>query len=252
METAIAIAPGSACAKAMRAATPRRRPSNAEFKTKVEERQAFDAQGFLDSARVAKRVVRYGEKEIVFSQGDPATSVLYIQNGGVKLTVVNEAGREAVVAMLGPGEFFGEGCLAGQPHRMTTAATITPSTILVIGKPEMIRLLREERALSDNFIKYVLSRHIRVEQDLIDQLFNPIEKRLARALLLLAHHGEVGQPQRSLSELSQEMLAEMIGTTRPRVNVFMNKFRKLGFIDYGSTPKGLEIHESLLNFVLQN
>jgi CRP/FNR family transcriptional regulator, cyclic AMP receptor protein len=165
------------------------------------------------------------------------------------VTVVNEAGKEAVVAMLGPGEFFGEGCLAGQPQRMATAATITPSTILVIEKPEMIRLLRAERALSDSFIKHVLSRGIQVEQDLIDQLFNSSEKRLARALLLLAHYGEQGQPQRVLSKVSQETLAEMIGTTRSRVNLFMNKFRKLGFIEYRDR---IHINDSLLNIVLHD
>ena len=191
----------------------------------------------------------YGEKEIVFSQGDPATSVLYIQSGGVKLTVVNEAGREAVVAMLGPGEFFGEGCLAGQPQRMATAASTTPCAILAIEKPEMIRLLCAERGLSDTFIRHVLSRSIRVEQDLIDQLSNSSEKRLARALLLLAHYGEQGQPQRVLPKVSQETLAEMIGTTRSRVNFFMNKFRKLGFIEYKDR---IHINDSLLNIVLHD
>jgi CRP/FNR family transcriptional regulator, cyclic AMP receptor protein len=249
METAIAIDPRSAGAKAMQAATPRRRPSHAGFKTKVEERQAFDGQGFLDSARVATKVVQYDEKEIVCSQGDPATSVLYIQNGGLKLTVVNEAGKEAVVAILGPGEFFGEACLAGQPQRLITATTITRSTILVIEKLEMIRLLHAERAFCDRFIKRVLSRTIRVEQDLIDQLFNSSEKRLARALLLLARYGEKGQRQRLLPKVSQETLAEMIGTTRSRVNFFMNKFRKLGFIEYND---GIHINDSLLNIVLHD
>jgi CRP/FNR family transcriptional regulator, cyclic AMP receptor protein len=171
METAMAVGPRSAGFETA-LATPRFRPSSAGFTPKLETKRPFDTQAFLNSAGVARKVVEYKNKETVFTQGDAATSVLYIQKGSVKLTVVNEAGEEAVVAMLGPGEFFGEGCLAGQPQRMATAASTTPSTILVIEKPEMIRLLRTERALSDRFIKHMLSRSIRVEQDLIDQLFH--------------------------------------------------------------------------------
>jgi CRP-like cAMP-binding protein len=249
METAIAVGPKPAGVETTLAAMPRSRPSNAGFKPKLEAKRPFDAQAFLNSAGVSRKVVEYRNKETVFAQGDAATSVLYIQKGSVKLTVVNEAGKEAVVAMLGPGEFFGEGCLAGQPQRMATAASTTPCTILVIEKPEMIRLLRAERALSDRFIKHMLSRSIRVEQDLIDQLFNSSEKRLARALLLLAHHGEQGQPQRVLPKVSQETLGEIIGTTRSRVNFFMNKFRKLGFIE---RKDGIHINDSLLNIVLHD
>jgi CRP/FNR family cyclic AMP-dependent transcriptional regulator len=156
------------------------------------------------------------------------------------------------VTMLGPGDFLGEGCLAGQPQRGNTATTITPARILVLEKPEMIRVLHAERTLSDQFIKHLLSRHIRVEEDLIAQLFNHSEKRLARALLLLARYGSQGQPQRAIPKVSQETLAEMIGTTRSRVNLFMNKFRKLGFIEYGGSPPWLQINTSLLNVVLQD
>jgi CRP/FNR family cyclic AMP-dependent transcriptional regulator len=252
MESSIAADPRSAGMKAMQAAAPRPWPSNTRFKAKLEEKQAFDAKAFLDSAGAARKVVEYGSKETVFTQGDPATSVLYIQKGGVKLAVVNEVGHEAVVAILGPGEFFGEGCLAGQPQRVNTAATITPSTILVIEKPEMIRLLHAEQALSDRFIKHVLSRNIRVEEDLIDQLFNSSEKRLARILLLLARYGKQDKPEKMVPEISQEILAEMVGTTRSRVNFFMNKFRKRGFIKYDNRMRGLQINKSLLGVVLQN
>ena len=174
---------------------------------------------------------------------------MYIQNGGVKLSVVNEVGKEAVVAILGTSDFFGEGCLAGQDIRMGTATAITPTAILVIEKNEMIRVLHTEHALSDRFMSHMLSRNIRIEEDLIDQLFNSSEKRLARTLLLLARYGKESQPQKMLPQISQEMLAEMIGTTRSRVNFFMNKFRKLGFIQYNG---GLQVHNSLLSVVLHD
>jgi CRP/FNR family transcriptional regulator, cyclic AMP receptor protein len=251
MGISIAVDLKSVGVKAMQAAAPRPWPSNTRFKTILEEKQTFDAQAFVDSAGLARKVVEYGSKETVFTQGDPATSVLYIQKGGVKLAVVNEAGREAVVAILGPGDFFGEGCLAGQPQRVGTAATITPSTILVIEKLEMIRLLYGEQAFSDRFIKHVLSKNIRIEEDLVDQLFNSAEKRLARTLLLLAGYDKQKKPERMIPGISQEILAEMIGTTRARVSFFMNKFRKLGFIDYGGRPPWLQINESFLS-VLQN
>jgi len=238
--------------KATRAAVPRSWPSNATSRTKVEHNQVFDAQAFLDSAGVARKVVEYGSKLAVFTQGDPATSVLYIQKGGVKVTVVNEAGKEAVVAILGPGDFLGEGCLAGQPLRVNTATTITSSTILVIQKQEMIRVLHAERTLSERFIKHMLSRNIQVEEDLIDQLFNSSEKRLARTLLLLAHYGKQDKPEKMVPDVSQEMLAEMIGTTRSRVNFFMNKFRKRGFIEYGGKLQGLRINKALLDVVLHD
>jgi CRP/FNR family transcriptional regulator, cyclic AMP receptor protein len=214
---------------------------------KSKKKDAFDAQAFLDSAGVARKVNAFKKAELVYSQGDAAQSVMYIQEGGVKLTVVNELGKEAVVAILGPGDFFGEGCLAGQSVRIGTATAITPCTVLVIEKGEMFKVLHEQHALSDRFIKFMLARNIRIEEDLVDQLFNSSEKRLARTLLLLARYGQEDQPHGILPKMSQETLAEMIGTTRPRVNFFMNKFRKLGFIKYNG---GLQINTSLLSVVL--
>jgi CRP-like cAMP-binding protein len=172
---------------------------------------------------------------------------MYIQARGVKLTVVNEVGKEAVVAILGPGDFFGEGGMAGQPVRMGTATAVIPTSLLVIEKKEMIRVLHAEHAFSDRFVSYMLSRNIRIEADLVDQLFNSSEKRLARTLLLLARYGKEDQPEGMIPKVSQETLAEMIGTTRSRVNFFMNKFRKLGFIHYNG---GLQVHKSLLSVVL--
>jgi CRP/FNR family transcriptional regulator, cyclic AMP receptor protein len=173
--------------------------------------------------------------------------VMYIQQGGVKLTVVNEVGKEAIVAILGPGDFFGEGCLAGQPIRIGTASATTPSTVLVVEKNEMLKVLHEQHDLSDRFINFMLARNIRIEEDLIDQLFNSSEKRLARALLLLARYGKEDRPHGVLHKVSQETLAEMVGTTRSRVNFFMNKFRKLGFIKYNGS---LQVNTSLLSVVL--
>jgi CRP/FNR family transcriptional regulator, cyclic AMP receptor protein len=210
---------------------------------------AFDAQAFLDSAGVARKVREFKKKETIFSQGDSAKNVLYIQKGAVRLSVVNETGKEAVVAVLGPGDFFGEGCLAGQPIRIGSAAAIAVTTALVIEKKEMIRVLHVEHAFSDRFISYMLSRNIRVEEDLVDQLFNSSEKRLARTLLLLARYGKEDKPQKMVPKISQEMLAEMVGTTRSRVNFFMNKFRRLGFIKYNG---GLHIDTSLLSVVLHD
>jgi CRP/FNR family cyclic AMP-dependent transcriptional regulator len=209
----------------------------------------FNAQRFLQSTGAAKRIVKYGHAEKVFSQGDPATSVMYIQDGGVKLAVLSATGKEAVVAMLGPGDFFGEGCLAGQPLRMATATALTPTTVLIVGKQKMIRVLRKQSSLSDRFITHVLARNIRIEEDLVDQLFNSSEKRLARTLLLLARYGKQDKPERVLPRVSQEVLAEMVGTTRSRVNFFMNKFRQLGFIEYNG---GLTINKSLLSVVLHD
>jgi CRP/FNR family transcriptional regulator, cyclic AMP receptor protein len=218
-------------------------------KIKLKQKRAFNVQAFLDSAGVARKIVAYGRAQKIYAQGEPATSVMYIQSGGVKLSVVNEVGKEAVVGILGPGDFFGEGCLAGQRICMGTATAITPSAILVIEKNEMMRVLHAEHALSDRFMSYILSRNIRIEEDLIDQLFNSSEKRLARTLLLLARYGKESQPQKMLPKVSQEMLAEMIGTTRQRVNFFMTKFRKLGFIRYNG---GLQVHNSLLSVVLHD
>jgi CRP/FNR family cyclic AMP-dependent transcriptional regulator len=223
--------------------------SKTKSKIKLKGKRAFNAQAFLDSAGVSRKVVEYRRSEKIFSQGDPATSVMYIQKGGVKISVVNEVGREAVVAILGPADFFGEGCLAGQSICMGTATAITPTAILVIERNEMIRVLHAEHTLSDRFLSYMLSRNIRIEEDLIDQLFNSSEKRLARTLLLLARYGKEAQPQKMLPKVSQEMLAGMIGTTRSRVSFFMNKFRKLGFIHYNG---GLQVHNSLLSVVLHD
>lgn len=198
-------------------------------------------------AGVAGTVVRFRRNEAIFSQGDSAKRVLYIQRGGVKLTVVNKAGREAVVAILGPGDFLGEGCLGNQPVRVGTAAAITPCTVLVIQKEEMARVLHAQHEFSDRFISYMLARNIRIEEDLVDQFFNHSEKRLARALLLLACYGEDKQPRRVLGEVSQAKLAGMIGIAASRVTFFMKKFKKLGFISYSG---GLHVNNTLLNVVL--
>jgi len=211
------------------------------------KKNAFDAQFFLESVGASRRIEEFRKRQAIFSQGDAADSVMYIQKGSVKLTVVNESGKEAVVAIFGSGDFFGEGGMAGQPVRMATATAIVSTTVLVIRKDEMTRVLHTEHELSDRFIAYMLTRNIRVEADLVDQLFNSTEKRLARTLLLLARYGKEDQPQRVLQKVSQETLAEMIGTTRSRVNMFMNKFRKLGFIEYNGEIK---INKSLLTVVL--
>ena len=228
---------------------PSKTKKRAKISAKINGKKLFNAQEFLDSAGVARKVTEFQKKQIIFSQGDVCKDVLYIQQGGVRLSVVNEAGKEAVVAVLGPGDFFGEGCLAGQPIRIGTATAIAPTTALVIEKKEMIRVLHDEHAFSDRFITYMLSRNIRIEEDLVDQLFNSSEKRLARTLLLLARYGTEDRPQRVLPKVSQETLAEMVGTTRSRVNFFMNKFRKLGFIKYNG---GLQINTSLLSVVLHD
>ena len=216
--------------------------SEASNRAKAKARNRFNAQDFLESAGVARKVAHFKRKETIFSQGDSAEDVLYIQKGGVRLSVVNESGKEAVVAVLGTGDFFGEGCLAGQPVRIGSASAVTLTTVLVIQKKEMTRVLHAEHEFSDRFISYMLSRNIRIEEDLVDQLFNSSEKRLARTLLLLARYG-------NQEKISQEMLAEMVGTTRSRVNFFMNKFRKMGFIKYNG---GLEINASLLSVVLHD
>jgi CRP/FNR family cyclic AMP-dependent transcriptional regulator len=222
--------------------------SSRKSKRKSTENLAFDAQTFLDSAGVSRKVIQFKRAQGIYAQGDAASSVMYLQSGGVKLTVVNEVGKEAVVAILGPGDFFGEGCLAGQAIRMGTATAVTPTTVLVIQKSEMFKVLHAEHGLSDLFIRFMLARNIRIEADLVDQLFNSSEKRLARTLLLLARYGKQDQPHGVLlPKMSQETLAEMIGTTRSRVNFFMNKFRKLGFIEYNG---GLQINTSLLSVVL--
>jgi CRP/FNR family cyclic AMP-dependent transcriptional regulator len=225
----------------MASAAPRRLNANIPL--------GFDAQKFLDSAGAARKIAEFPKKAVVFAQGDPAKSVMYIQAGRVKLTVVNGIGKEAVVAVLGPGDFFGEGCLAGQPIRIGAATASTLTTVLIIEKDEMIRVLHAEHEFSDRFISYMLTRNIRIETDLVDQLFNSTEKRLARALLLLARYGEDDVQHRVLPKISQEILAETIGTARSRVNLFMNKFKKLGFIKYNG---GLQVNRSLMSVVLHD
>ena len=197
----------------------------------------FDVQAFLDSTRVSRSIVQYQRGDVIFTQGDAARHVWYIQSGAVKLSVLSKRGREAVVAMLGPGDFFGEGCLAAQRVRMGSASAVAASAILRVGRLQMVKLLHKQHDMSDRFIAHMLARNIRIEEDLIDQLFNSAEKRLARTLLLLARYGKQDQPVSAVPRISQETLAEMIGTTRSRVNFFLNKFKKLGFIEYdGELP----------------
>ena len=212
---------------------------------------AFNAEAFLHSPGLAKTVMEYERGVTIFTQGDVCEDVLFVQTGGVKLTVLSKSGREAVVALLGPGDFFGEGCLAGQPLRMGSATAITPSTILLVGKALMVGLLHRQHAMSDRFIAHMLARNVRIEEDLIDQLFNSSEMRLARTLLLLARYGKQDKPARTVPRISQDTLAKMIGTTRSRVNFFLNKFKKLGFIEYDD-DNPLKIHSSLLSVVLHD
>jgi len=210
---------------------------------------AFDVLAFLTSASVSPRTVRMASGAVVFAQGTQANSVFFVQEGGVKLSVLSSAGKEAVVAMLGPGDFLGEGCLAGQPLRMGTATAVMRTALLRIPRRDMVRMLHEHPAFSDRFLSHMLTRNIRIEEDLVDQLFNSSEKRLARTLLLLARYGKEDTTQRVLPKLSQETLAEMVGTTRSRVNFFMNKFRKLGLIEYNG---GLKVNSALLSIVLHD
>jgi CRP-like cAMP-binding protein len=211
---------------------------------------AFNVESFLDSTGLGKSIAVCNGKDTVFRQGDPARDVFYIQKGSVKLIVVNTPGREAVVAILGPGDFVGEGCLTTQSISIATAVCLAPTTLRVIKKKEMIQVLHAEHAFSDHFIAYMLGRNMRVEQDLIDQLFNSSEKRLARTLLMLAQYGKQDQPNKVVAKLSPETLAEMIGTMRSRVNFFMNKFRGLGFIEY--SKREIFINKSLLSVVLHD
>jgi CRP/FNR family transcriptional regulator, cyclic AMP receptor protein len=209
----------------------------------------FDAQAFLAKVGTGKTILEYRKNEIIYAQGEVADSVFYIQKGRVKLTVISEQGKEAVVAILLPEQFFGEGCLSGNPRRIATTTTMEDSVITSITKVAMLAELHHEPGFSELFMGYLLSRNSRIEEDLIDQLFNSSEKRLARLLLLLANFGKDGLPQPILAEISQETLAEMIGTTRSRVSFFMNKFRKLGFISYNGK---IEVHNSLLNAILHD
>ncbi len=229
--------PGSSQTAASRAAVP-----------------LFDAQAFLMSVGAGRSAIKYKANKAIFQQGDPADAVFYIQEGEVRLTVVSQQGKEAIVAMLGAGDFFGEGCLAGQPLHMASAVAATGSTIARIEKDTMIGVLHDEPKLSEMFMAFLLSRNIKFEADLVDQLFNSSEKRLARILLLLANFGKGGKMEMVIPKISQELLAAKVGTTRPRINFFMNKFRKLGLIEYsgGKYGGGLNVHSSLLNIIVHD
>jgi CRP/FNR family cyclic AMP-dependent transcriptional regulator len=213
---------------------------------------SFDPQIFLAKVGEGRTIADYQKNQKVFSQGDPADAIFYIQDGKVKLTVVSTHGKEAVVGILGAGDFFGEGCLTSQPLRMATAATMSVCEIVRLEKQGMIRVLHEEPAFSELFLAYLLSHNTRLEEDLVDQLFNSSEKRLARVLLLMANFGKEGKPLSVIPQISQVTLAEIVGTTRSRVSFFMNRFRKLGLIDYNGGPDGLEVHSSLLSIVLHD
>lgn len=214
-----------------------------------DKRLPFDPEVFLATGGTGRAIAQYRKNDVVFSQGDPADAIFYIQKGKVKLTVVSKSGKEAVLTILGINDFLGEGCLTGQPVRLATATALSDCSMARISKKTMVRVLREEPALSEVFTAHLLSRIIRVEEDLVDQLFNSSEKRLARVLLLLANFGKEPKSEPVIPQISQETLAEMVGTTRPRVNFFLNKFRKLGFIDYNG---GLKVHNSLLSVVLHD
>ena len=208
----------------------------------------FDLQGFLESSD-SRTIAKFPKTRVIFSQGDAASQVMYLQAGSVKLSVLSKTGKGAIVAMLSSGDFFGEGCLAGQQRRMSTATAMSATTVLVVEKADMVQMLHDEPTLSDRFLVHMLARNIRIEEDLVDQLFNSSEKRLARALLLMARYGKEDKPQRVLHNVSQETLAEIVGTTRSRVNFFMNKFRDLGFIEYNGE---LKVNSSLLSVVLHD
>jgi CRP/FNR family transcriptional regulator, cyclic AMP receptor protein len=214
------------------------------------KKRDFDPRQFLATIGEGRKVLTVPKKQTIFTQGDAADTVFYIQQGKVKLTVVSKIGKEATLGILSQGEFFGEGGLAGQPLRMGSAAAMTNCELLQIDKTAMILALHREHTFSDLFVAYLLGRNVRYEEDLVDQLFNSSEKRLARILLLLAHFGKEGVPETVIPKMSQETLAEMVGTTRSRVSFFMNRFRKLGFVDYGGS--GMKVHSSLLNVVLHD
>jgi CRP/FNR family transcriptional regulator, cyclic AMP receptor protein len=214
-----------------------------------EKQPGFDAEAFLTSSGAERRVATYPRGKVVFAQGQPSNTVMYVQKGSIKISVLSRTGKEAVVAMLGPGDFFGEGALTGQPLRIGTATATMPTTVLIIEKDVMRGLLHHEPEFSARFISYMLARNIRIEADLVDHLFNSSEKRLARTLLLLARYGDQRGPEQRIPKISQETLAEMVGTTRSRVNFFMNKFRQLGFIEYNGD---LKVNTSLLSVVLHD
>jgi CRP-like cAMP-binding protein len=220
----------------------------AKAKAKSEREGSFEVEKYLNTVGIARKIANYRKGQVIFSQGDKGESVLYLQEGEVKLTITSAGGKEAVIALLYPGDFFGEGCIAGQPLRTATASAMSQTSVLVIEKREMIRVIHREHEFSDRFVAYMLKRNVRVEEDLADQLFNSSEKRLARTLLLIARYGKADQPEKIVAKISQETLAEIVGTTRSRVSFFMNKFRKLGYIKYNG---GLEINSSLLRVVLR-
>ena len=216
----------------------------------VKKTQGFDPVAFLEQAGIGRKIVDLKKRQIIFSQGDPADAVFYIQRGSARLTVVSRGGKEATIALLAAGDFLGEDCIAtSQSMRMATATAISESSVLRIDKKEMIRALHQEHALSDIFVSYLLARNLRIQEDLVDHLFNSSEKRLARILLLLTQFAKEGAHETVIPKISQETLAEMVGTTRSRVSLFMNRFRKLGFIEYNG---GLKVHRSLLNVVLHD
>jgi CRP/FNR family cyclic AMP-dependent transcriptional regulator len=212
---------------------------------------AFDPKKFLSTINGGRKIVAFPQKQTIFAQGDSSDAVFYIKEGKVKLTVVSQIGKEATIGILSKGDFFGEGCLTGQPRRLCSATTMTDCSVMKIDKKSMVEVLHREHAFSDLFVAYLLTRNVRYEADLVDQLFNSSERRLARILLLLAHFGKEGVPETLIANISQETLAEMIGTTRSRVSFFMNRFRKLGFIDYHGRDN-LQVHSSLLNIVLHD
>jgi CRP/FNR family transcriptional regulator, cyclic AMP receptor protein len=223
--------------------------ANPEGRLPRSANRPFDLEEFLESGGVSARIVRHRAGHVIYAQGDSCESVLYLKEGKVKLAVLSPSGKEAIVGIFEPGDFFGEGALSGQPLRLASATTMSASTLLVVEKQRMIQLLHAQHALSDRFLAHLLSRNARIEADLLDQLFNSSEKRLARTLLLLARYGRHESPHRVLPRISQEALAEMVGTTRSRVNFFMNKFRKLGYIEYNG---GLKINDSLMTVVLHD
>ena len=216
---------------------------------RVRKTEPFNVQEYLSNAGASRRLANFRRGQVIFSQDDPCHDVLYIQSGNAKLTIVNSQGKEAVLALLGPGDFLGEGCIIGSPVRMATATAMAPLKATLIEKEEMMRVLHDEPEFAGKFIRDMLERNMKIEADLVDQLFNSSEKRLARALLILARYGKEGEPETVVAKISQEILAELVGTTRSRVNFFMNKFRKLGFIHYNG---GLQVHSSLLNVVLHD
>ena len=216
---------------------------------KARRKKKFELENFLHTVNGGRKIAAYKKNQPVFSQGDPADAVFYVLDGKAKVTVISEHGKEAVVAIHGKQDFFGEGCLVGQPLRLATVTAMTDCSIMRIDQATMVSVLHDEPKFSEIFLSYILSRNARVEEDLVDQLFNSTEKRLARILLLMANFGKDTTPEPVIAKISQEMLAEMVGTTRPRVNLFMNKFRKLGFLEYNG---GMKVHSSLLNIVLND